>query len=318
MNPACFRILIATFHSGGALLAELAAADWIRLFSFEKRSRWNTLYFFWNLYRLVKQFKPDIIHGYMDEANLASLVIGKLTGAKVVLGLRASRLAFRWRDPIPSMVFRLCAWLSRYADLVICNSEAGKRYHLQQGFNCRNTLVISNGIDGDRFRPDRAARLRIRDQLGIQPGILLIGMVARLDPMKDHQTFLHAASNLCRRREDVRFICVGEGANPYGGELGALVHQLGMESRIIWIRKFQDMPALYNAFDIVTLSSHSEGFPNVIGEAMACGIPCVAADVGDVRDIVAATGRVIPAHDPQAMLEAWHQLLSLGENGRRE
>lgn len=151
--------------------------------------------------------------------------------------------------------------------------------------------------------------MRVRRSLGIGETEFVIGIVARLDPMKDHETFLRAAAGYLQNQPDVRFVCVGEGAAAYREHLRDLAKALGIESRVIWAGTRTDITDIYNAFDIATSSSaFGEGFSNAIGEAMACGIPVVATDVGDSRTIIGAFGEVVPIQQPEALAAAWARL----------
>ncbi len=145
---------------------------------------------------------------------------------------------------------------------------------------------------------------------GIPSGSRLIGMAGRLDPMKDHATFVRAAQILALRRPDTHFVCVGEGLEPYRSAALATLKSAGLGSRFQWRGQVRDMPAFYSSLDLLTSSSaFGESFSNVAAEAMACGVPCVLTDVGDARDIVGPTGVIVPPRDPEALAEAWEAML---------
>jgi glycosyltransferase involved in cell wall biosynthesis len=184
------------------------------------------------------------------------------------------------------------------------------RYASEHGFPEKLMTVIPNGIDLNVFKPDRLARQRIRDEWGMGENEILIGLVARLDPMKDHPTFLHAAAMLAQERGDVRFVCVGEGSEPYKSDLLSLARELNLNDRLKWIGSRSDMPVVCNAFDIACSSSIGEGFSNTILEAMACGVPCVVTDVGDSAVIVGEIGAVVPPSSPQALRDAFGLVLN--------
>ena len=168
--------------------------------------------------------------------------------------------------------------------------------------------VITNGIDTERFKPDAAARARVREGWGVAENEILIGLMARLDPMKDHSTFLRTAAMLARERPDVRFVCVGNGPGSYKAELHRLATELELNGKLIWAGARRDMPAVFNALDIAS-SSYSEGFSNAIAEAMACSVPCVVTDVGDSASIVSGTGGVVPPAMPDSLCEGFHLML---------
>ena len=312
LDKARFRITVATFYDGGGLRADLESVDKVELVSLKKRGRWDLLAFLYRLVCLIFEIKPHIVHGYMGGANQLGL-IAKLVGAKVVWGIRASnvdlsRYEYGW---IAALLFRVGAWLSRFCDLIIVNSHAGQHYYYAHGYDRKRMVVIPNGIDIDYFRPDREGGRRLRQEWGVPENAILIGLVARLDPMKDHPNFLRAAALLARAHEHARFVCVGSGSESIFNEMRALGEALGLESRLIWVGAHADMAAVYNAMDIVALSSFGEGFPNVIGEAMACEVLCVATDVGDSANVIADTGLIVPPRNPAALADALGSMLTL-------
>ena len=170
--------------------------------------------------------------------------------------------------------------------------------------------MIPNGFDTQRFRPDDASRQQQRRRWDIGDDDILIGIVGRLDPIKNHPAFLQAAALLARERQRLRFVCVGQGDAAYTHSLQALAHVFGIEARVSWINACTDMPAAYNALDMLVSASHDEAFSGVIGEAMACGVPCVVTDVGDSALLVGATGAVVPRDDPSAIAQACNRILA--------
>ncbi len=318
LDKTRFAITVAAFYDGGPLYDEMQKIEGIRLITLHKKGRWDTLPFLWRLWRLVRSVRPQLIHGYMDMSNLLALLMGKLSGAKVIWGVRASLQDFACYDWLPRRVFQVCAWLSRYADLIIANSYVGKGDHLMHGYAHERFIVIHNGIDTEKFLCLPEAGQPLREQWNIPASAPLIGIVGRLDPQKDHPTFLHAAAQLAQKRSDVRFFCVGDGPADYKAKLQALASKLGLDKRLIWAGPHNNMPAVYNALDILTLtSSFGEGFPNVVGEAMSCGVPTIVTDVGDAARIVENPRRVVSSGDPTALVIAWQDLLSLTHEERR-
>jgi hypothetical protein len=139
---------------------------------------------------------------------------------------------------------------------------------------------------------------------------------ARIDPVKGHATFLKAASELLKSGAPLRFICIGGGSQNLATRLQALADEIGIAPHVIWTGNRSDMPAILNALDIAALCSDAEGFPNVVGEAMACGVPCVGTDVGDTRHLISDTGFIVPPRDPRALADAWRKLLDARERRR--
>lgn len=314
LNKEKFNPTVLHFYSG-PLKSELVEAK-VSVISMEKKGRWEVFGFLLRLYRLIKNLKPDVIHGYLTLPSILTILLKPVfPRARAVIGVRASNMDLSRYDWLARLTDSLLCFLSRFADLVIVNSKAGYEYSLGKGFPEKKMVMIPNGIDTERFKPDRESGLRLRTEWKVQKKKVLIGLVGRLDPMKDHPTFLKAAALLAKKREDVHFICLGTGPKSYESQLIHMGKELGLSGRITWLAPRSDMPAVYNAFDIVTSSSSfGEGFPNVIGEAMACQVPCVVTDVGDSPWIVGEAGIVVPPNDPKALSTGWTRCLSQDKN----
>jgi glycosyltransferase involved in cell wall biosynthesis len=310
LNEKGHRVGVVVFYSNGPLEKELARAGvWVR--TLDKRGRWDVFTFFLRLIDALKQERPDILYSFLPVPNLFAVILKRIfPRIKVVWGVRASNVDLSRYDWLARLTYWLECKLSRFANVIIVNSRAGFAYAVAHGFPKNKMAVIPNGIDTDKFCPDPYARSRVRKEWGVADSEKLIGLVGRLDPMKDHPTFLRAAALLVQERNDVRFVCVGDGPAVYRQELYALCKELMLADRVIWAGTRADMPAVYNALDIATSSSYGEGFPNVIGEAMACGVPCVVTDVGDSAFIVGGLGIVISPKNPVGLKVALEKLLS--------
>lgn len=300
-----FNITVLYFYSGGALEKDLQDSG-INLICLEKRDRWDVGGFCWRLVRHLKRINPNVLYGFMGTSNLLTIFLKIfLPSTRMLWGVRASNVDLSRYDWLFRLIFKLECLFSRLADLIVVNSYAGQAYHLAHGFPAYKMVVIPNGIDTERFKPDKEARARVRAEWDIAEDTILIGLVGRLDPLKDHPTFLKAAALLCQELENLRFVCVGSGLESYANELYSLSEEFGISNKVIWAGARTDMPAVHNSLDIAASSSYTEGFPNVIGEAMACGVPCVVTDVGDSAWIVGDTGVVVGKQNPEALALGW-------------
>lgn len=314
LYSAGHHVRLAVFYSAGGLERELHTTG-LPLHDLAKKGRWDLLPFLRRLMGFVREEKPTIIHGYLTVPNILAVLLKLVVpGVKVVLGVRASDIDLDHYDRLSRIAFRLECWLSRWADLIIVNSWAGRDYHIDKGFPAEKLKVIPNGIDTQRFCPDQEARQCSRLAWGLTDSDVLIGLIARFDPMKDHPGFLRAAAALARTYPNVRFLCMGGGDPAYRESMKHLAQELGLDARMLWLHPSNDMPKIYPALDILTSSScFGEGFSNVIGEAMASGVPCVVTDVGDSARIVGDVGRTIPPRDTDALVNAWRELLELSD-----
>lgn len=256
------------------------------------------------LARLIARHRPEVVQGWMYHGDLAALVALLISGrrrrTRLLWGIRCADLDLGRYGRQLGLVVRACARLSGQPDIVTANSVAGLEAHLRLGYRPRRAEVVANGIDTDRFRPDPAARLAVRAELGLPAEGVVLAHVARVDPAKDHEGFLAAMDML----PDLRAMTIGAGTE----RLPARPNVLGLGQR-------NDVARLLAAADIVVSSSTTEGFSNAIAEGMACGLPAVATDVGDARIIVDDTGLLVPAGDPAAFAQAVRRLVAEGPAG---
>lgn len=316
-----FEVTVLYFYPGGRLESELRESN-VCLISLDKKGRWDLPGFLWRLVKQLRALRPDVLHSFLVEPNLLSVLLKPLLpGTKIIWGVRASVINFENYDWFARLNFRLQCFFSRFSDLIIFNSDAGRAHHQAKGFPASKALVIYNGIDTQLFKPQPEAGRLLRERLGIPDEALLIGHVARFDPVKDHTTFLKAAALVCEERPRARFLMVGDGPQAYAARLRTLVEELGISERVIWAGACASMSEVYSAFDVFASSSLSEGFPNVIGEAMACGVPCVVTNAGDSALIVGETGFVVAPQDAKALAQALglcleRNITEMGERAR--
>jgi glycosyltransferase involved in cell wall biosynthesis len=255
------------------------------------------------LLNLIARERPDIVHGYMSGGNLCA-VLSRIASprSKIVWGMRASQFDPNSGDLVSRIVDWIEARLSSIADRIIVNSVAGMRYCTDQGFPRKSLVHIPNAIDSLNYYPDHEGRQRIRAEWGIADEETLVGLIGRLDPMKGHAVFLAAAAQLTATRGKLRFVCLGSGSRQYLADMQNLAQRLGLSDRVLWLDARTDMRAVYNAIDVVCSASvYGEGFPNVIGEGMACGRRYVVTDIGDSAFVVGETQVVVPHDDPSAL-----------------
>jgi glycosyltransferase involved in cell wall biosynthesis len=294
-------VSVLVYYPNGPLRKRLSPDVTVRCLG--KRGRWDMIGFLRSLFRILDEEQPDVLYAFMPVANqLASVAKLRLPKLKVAWGVRASDVGLAGYDWLARFSYWLECRFSRCPDLIIANSAAGRRHAVSHGFPDNDRfIVIPNGIDVEQFRPDAKLRRAVRTEWGVSPHETLVGIVARLDPMKDYPSFLKAAAILARREPGVRFVSIGAGPEDYAAVLQEQAHGLGLDKRMTWAGPRGDLPAVYNALDLLVSSSLSEGFSNVLGEAMSCCVPCVATDVGDAREILGDSETVVPPSNPEAL-----------------
>ncbi len=272
------------------------------------------------LVKLLRRRRPQILHCWMYHANLLGLLAGKLAHVRhIVWGIRGSELDFSYYRRLTRCVVALGARLSRLPDAIVCNSAAGRRAHERYRYYSGKMYSIPNGFDLQNFRPDQEARRSVRAELGLDPKAFVIGLIARLDPMKDHATFFKAARLLSRRYPSTRFLLAGTEVTWENAQVSRMLFENGLNGVVHLLGCRDDVPRLTAGLDIASSSSaFGEGFSNAIGEAMACQVPCVVTDVGDSALIVGDTGRVVPPRSPEALARAWAELIEMDPVQRQE
>lgn len=301
---------VVLFYVGGVFDAELVA-EGVPVHFVGKHGRWDIIGFLIRLVLILRRLRPKTIYSFLDLPNILAALLCHTAGRpRLVWSIRSAGMEMRHYDWLSRVVSHLEARLSRAADAVVANSHAGAAWAVSRGFPASYIVVIENGIDTVRFQFDAEGRKRLRCEWQIGAGETAVGLVARLDPMKDHATFLHAVAQLAEVRADLRFICVGGGAEDFAHRLRELAESLGLGKRVVWAGPISDMTAAYSALDIAcSSSSFGEGFSNSVAEAMACERPCVVTDVGDSALIVGEVGEVVCPSDANVLAEAIVRML---------
>ena len=271
------------------------------------------------LVSIARRLRPGVIQGWMYHANLAALLaqMSLSRHVPVVWNIRHTPHRLAYEKRMTAAMIRLGARLSARAARIVYVAEESAVQHEALGYRSGTGLVIPNGFDTRRFAPSEVTRRQIRAELGLAPSTLVVGLVARYHPFKDHATFLEAAAVLQQAHPDVHFLLAGRGLDHTNTRVLALSEALRLGDRLHLCGERSDAAELLPALDIATLTSYSgEGFPNVIGEAMACGVPCVVTDVGASARLVDRTGLVVPPRAPRALAEALRQLVVMAAEDR--
>lgn len=262
---------------------------------------------------LLRQNPPDIVHTWMYHADLLGGLAARLAGCrKVVWGLHHSNLSKSENKRSTLWVVKACALLSHWlpSQILSCSARA-KVVHAAIGYTADKIVVIPNGFELDRFQPDAVARDSVRVEFGLPLDTPLVGLVARFDSQKNHFGFVRAAAQVAERLPQVHFVLAGAEVDERNIALKSAITKSGLQERMHLLGRRDDVPRLIAALDVLASSSHGEAFPNVLGEAMACGVPCVVTDVGDSADIVGKTGRVVSAGDMDGLARELVAVLEL-------
>jgi len=270
------------------------------------------------LIRLFRRLRPVVIQGWMYHANLMALLARCFLPGKVPLlwNIRHSIHDLAYEKRMTVWVIRLSALFSRQPVRILYNAHTAAKQHEKLGFCPERREVIGNGFETERFVPSPEARREVREELGLAPDAILIGLIGRYHPMKDHPNFLRAAHTLLETHPEAHFLLVGKNVDAENKELAGQIN--GAPGNFHFLGERRDIHRLMAGLDILTSSSYGEGFPNVVGEAMSCGVPCVVTDVGDSGWVVGDGGLVVPPRDSLALAGAWKNMVDRGSDGRRQ
>jgi len=272
----------------------------------------------WRLRHLIRSINPDLIQGWMSHGNLVASLSRVFLGKQVpvVWNIRQSLYNIQYEKKSTAKIIKIGAMLSKRTAKIIYNSRVSAQQHQAFGYSARQTVIIPNGFDTQQFQPSQTAREKLRKTLQVPENTFLIGLIARYHPVKDHANFFNAAARLSSKgHEDVQFVLAGRDVELSNPVIAELVQKLPGRVHLLGDRR--DISDLTAALDIATSSSYTESFPNTVGEAMACGVPCVVTDVGDSAWLVGETGKVVPPSDSDALAEAWMALMAMGSEQRK-
>jgi glycosyltransferase involved in cell wall biosynthesis len=315
LDPKHFENHVIGLIERGPLAADLEALG-VPVLSLDMRSKLDPRPIA-HLTGIVRRLRPDVIQTWLYHADFAGLVVAAVLRRtnRLLWNVRCSDMDFAVaQEQGTAWLVRRLANLSAWPAGVIVNSHAGRLHHERLGYRPRRWIEIPNGFDLAHWRPDADAATRLRAELGLPADAPLVGMCARVAPMKDHATFLATIGILRKRFPGVRGVLAGRGTET----LARRVAELGLAANVTLLGERSDLPNLLPGLDVFCLSSaFGEGFANVLGEAMASGVPCVATNVGDAADIVGETGRIVPPRQPDALAAALGEMLVMSTSQRR-
>lgn len=315
LDQRLFSCSVISLGDKGQLGPRIEALG-IPVYTLDMRRGAISLRAFFRLRRLLREISPDVIQSWMYHANLAATL--SCGSRPVFWSIRQSLYDLGKERPLTRAVIRLGSAMSRSPRAILFNSLTSASQHEAMGYLPSKRIIIANGFDLDAFQPSEEARVNVRRELGLSTDAPLIGLIARYHPMKDHANFVRAAALLHHKHPNVHFLLAGAGVDSRNRELTTRIGQLGIREVTHLLGRREDIPKLTAALDIASSSSSwGEAFPNVLGEAMSCGVPCVATDVGDSGRIVGDTGKVIRPREAEALATAWQEMIELGKESRK-
>lgn len=275
-------------------------------------SVWDVLPKLVKLIRILQQIRPDVVQTWMYHADLLGGLAARMAGIKnVIWGIRTTDVSAGGARAT-EVVRWLCARLSRWVPhTIVCAAEASRRVHVALGYRVDRMTVIPNGFDLPRLQatPEQVAALRFA--CGFSADMVVVGTLGRFNAAKDQLNFVRAAELLTRDYPIVQFLMVGRDCDAANAQLMGWIKDIGCADRFVLLGERSDVPVCLAAMDVFCLSSRTEAFPNVVGEAMAMRKACVVTDVGDAAYLLGECGVVVPKEDSAALVEGMSKLVGL-------
>jgi glycosyltransferase involved in cell wall biosynthesis len=307
---------VVTLTEVGVVGAQLQAIG-IKVHALGMHSSLSVPRALFRLVRYLRRNKPTIVQTWMYHADLLGGLAAWLAGNRnIVWGVRTTNVQ-AGGTPSTTVIMHVCSYLSRWVPrVIVCAANASRRAHEEVGYDKSKMTVIPNGFDLSSLVATADESLALRAASGIHPDKVVVGMLGRFNPAKDQKNFVEAATRVALAYPNVQFLMVGRGLDQGNAELKSWIDGTGFADRFVLLGERSDVAVCLRAMDMFCLSSRTEGFPNVVGEAMAVGLPCVVTDVGDAAMLVADTGVVVPKENPEALAAGLEEMLKLSQERR--
>lgn len=303
-NSKSFRHVVVSLMDVGKY-GHILIANGIEVHCLDMKPNRPSLIKFLKLIKIIRKESPHAVQTWMYHADFIGGIASRLAGVQnVVWGIRHSAMSKNGSKWSTLVMARLCAYLSKYIPRsIICCANRARDSHVSIGYDVSKCSVVHNGFNLSKFRPQAEMRERCRRRINIPEDQFLIGMVGRFAPVKDHQNLVEAIASLSSHIPKLRCLLVGQGLTEDNESLNKLLKSHGVSDLVILGGPRTDIAEVMNTIDLHVLSSMSEGFPNVLAEAMACGTPCVTTCVGDALEIVGDPDSCCPPRNPSALAD---------------
>mgnify|MGYP002620241370 CR=1 FL=1 len=267
---------------------------------------------FLRLRKIISDFSPSLIQGWMYHSNLISELCKMLGKAKIptLWNIRHCVYNLKYEKKSTSMAIRLGAILSTKPKKIIYNSHTSSQQHHLLGYCSEKTVIIPNGFNIENHSVQERKILKVPDDC------IIIGNIGRYHPLKDHKNLICAAKEIIKIKPNVKFVLIGRGVDPDNRNLMQMLKSFGIQEYFYLMGEVKDLELLYPEMDFVVQASYSEGFPNVLGESMAAGVPCVATSVGDTEWLIGPSGFLVQPQNPEELAKACIKMIEIGREAR--
>ena len=301
------EVTVVTFYPGGTLEDEFLRAS-VPILSLRKKGRWDIVFPVLRFLRMLRRKKTERVYSLLTGPNLIA-VFGKFSRPrlKVFWGIRSSAhdSEIRPNDFLVKILAFASVYLSRFPERIIVNSQTAMSALVAQGIAPRKIVKINNGVDEKSFFFKPELGRQYKRENNISDHVFLVGMVARLDPIKNYEMFIEGVAEFATTERDSNFLIVGSGADDYLQLLQGAVTHFGLSDRVRFCGDVEarTLVGLLNALDAFVLTSRSESFSNALAEALMCGVPAIATNVGEAQAMLGENDRLISTDQPEELVD---------------
>jgi len=272
----------------------------------------------WELWKILSLEKPNIIHSWLYHANFLTIFTYIIGYRNIIWSIHNTLLPWKTASKLSIILNRISALFSFIPKKIVFCGKKAKEVHLSIGYKKKSSVVIYNGYDLIKFNPHCEKKPALLEQLSLKKDRIIIGSVGRFDPAKDHQNLLKALGIVKSNQIDFTLLLVGKDMEAENQKLQLWIKQNNLIENVRMLGKRNDVNELYQIMDFLTLSSEAEAFPNVVAEAMACGIPCVVTEAGDAPIIVGETGFIVPIKNAPSLSQAIITMINMPAVNRKK
>ena len=270
----------------------------------------------WQLRKLIRHYQPQIVQTWMYHSDLLGGLAAYLAGQRnIVWNIRIAEVPNN--NKLTIAIMRVSALLSHWLPKkIVCVAEAAKQAHIGYGYDATRMVVIPNGLNFSDFTSSITQITALNQYCRFTESDTVIGWVGRYHPDKGQENFVKAAEIVVASYPKAKFLLVGRDCDASNEQLMAWLTERNLQQYFVLLGERSDIPVCLAIMDIFCMPSSNEGFPNVLAEAMAMGLPCVSTDVGDAAMILDDTGVIVPKENTEALASALLQVIALPDKQR--
>lgn len=267
----------------------------------------------------VASNSPDVVQTWLYKADFLGGLAAWFAGHRaIVWSIRSSPPSLSFAKPSTFLSFGLLVLFSWWVpSRIVACGEVLRKSHARLGYRSSKIIVVPNGLAESEWIPSAKARSIVRERLQIGEAVLTFGQIANFHPIKRHSLLLKAFKKLSEEAPDVHLILAGQDVDDSNQELVSLVDRLSLNSRVTLAGKQSDSGAILNGLDVLVSPSASEGFPNVVLEALFMGRPCVVSDAGESARVLGPGGWVFAPENVKGLSRVLIDAARIGDDSLR-